>query len=274
MALKHVIVHVDGSARARERIDLALSLGREHGARLTGLFAENVSLGSSIVGRRSPDAIQASMQAAQATFAAKAATAGLASVWWALEARGDVGRLAGDVAICCRYADMAVFGQHEGEGARLPEEVLESVVLESGRPVLIVPEVGRYASVGKRVVIAWTGSRESARAVNDALPLMTGAELVAILAFQQQREGASTFPKLDIVAHLESHGIQARYERVVVGEEDDIGVRDSVLNRTSDLSADLIVMGARAAHAFGVARLASHARAFLRSMTTPVLLSA
>lgn len=274
MHLKHVIVHVDGSARAEQRIDLALALARAQGARVTGLFAEGVSFGPSIVGRRSPDAIQAAMEAARATFTKRVAAAGLGSIWWALDARGDVGRLAGDVAICCRYGDLAVFGQTEQDHPRLPEDVVETVVVESGRPVLVVPEVGHYAGAGNRVVIAWTGSRESARAVNDAIPLMRGADLVAILAFQQRAEGASPFPNLDIVAHLESHGILARYERVLVREEDDIGVVDTVLNRASDLTADLVVMGARAGHAFGTARLASHARAILKSMTTPVLLSA
>ncbi len=274
MALKHVLVHVDGSARTQERLDLAIHLARVHEARLTGLFAENVTLGSSIVGRRSPDAIQAAMEAAQATFTSSVAAAGLEGIWWALDARGDLGRLAGDVAICCRYADLAVFGQSEGASARLPQDVLEGAVLESGRPIVVVPDVGRYPTCGTRAVIAWTGSRESARAVNDAIPLLQGAEMVAILAFQQRSEGVSPFPNLDVVAHLEAHGVVARYERVFVSEEDDIGVLDTVLNRASDLTADLIVMGARGGHGFGTARLASHARGILRSMTTPVLLSA
>lgn len=274
MPLKHVIVHVDGSDRAEHRIDLGIALAHAQRARVTGLFAEGVSLGASIVGRRSPDAIRAAMEAAQATFSRRVAAAGLDSIWWALDARGDVGRLAGDVAICCRYGDLALFGQPEEDNSRIPQDVIETVVVESGRPVLVVPDVGRYPSTGKRVVIAWTGSRESARAVNDALPLMQGAELVALLAFQQRAEGASPFPNLDIVAHLESHGIVARYERILVREEDDIGVVDTVLNRASDLTADLIVMGARTGHGFGTARVASHARAILKSMTTPVLLSA
>ncbi len=76
MTLRHVIVHVDGSDRAATRVALAAGLCRDPRSRLTGLFAEDVTVGSSIVGRRSPDAIRASMQAAQAGFLATAAAVG------------------------------------------------------------------------------------------------------------------------------------------------------------------------------------------------------
>ncbi len=274
MALRHVIVHVDGSDRASARVTLAAGLCRDPRSRLTGLFAEDVTLGSSIVGRRSPEAIRASMQAAQAAFLATAAAVGARPIWWALGSGRDVGSLAGDVAICCRYGDLAVFGQPQDEG-RLPEDVLEAAVLGAGRPVLVIPEVGRHDAVGSRAVVAWTGSRESARAVNDALPLLAGAELVVVLAFQERGAAAATaFPNLDVVAHLEAHGIVARYERVLVDQDDDIGVVDTTLNRCADATADLVVMGARAGHGFGTPRLARHARGMLRSMTTPVLFSA
>jgi len=275
MPFKHLVVHVDGAGRAEERLDLAIALCRRMGARLTPLFAESVSLGHSIVARRSIENVVASMKAAQALSTARAAAAGLTPEWWALQPTDDVGRMAGAVAICCRYADLAILGQHEVESARVPEDLVETVVLQSGRPVLVVPLIGHYPEIGKSVVIAWTGSRESARAVNDALPLLVGAELVTVLAFQQPSQGdASPFPNLDIVAHLAAHGVNARYERVVMSEDDDLGLVDTVLNRTSDLTADLTVMGARAGHGFGTARLGSQARGLLRSMTTPVLLSA
>ena len=274
MALKHVLVHVDGSSRVDVRLRLALSVCRSRRARLTALFAEGVSLGASIVGRRSPDAMAAAARTAQAAFTATVEAAGVEGAWWALDAAGDVGRLAGEVAICCRYADLAVFGQPHAE-ATVPIDVLESAIVESGRPVLVVPDAGAFETLGTRVVIAWTGSRESARAVNDAVSLMSGAELVAILAFQQKGLGGSgAFPNLDIVGHLRAHGIEARYERVIVDDADEVGVADTALNRCADLAADLLVMGARPGHGFGAARLAGPARSLLHSMSTPVLLSA
>jgi nucleotide-binding universal stress UspA family protein len=277
MPVKHVVVHVDGAGRAEVRLDLALALCRRREARLTALFAEGASLGPAIVARRSTDQVLAVQKAVEEACAARAGAAGLPLACWALPPTDDVGRMAGAVAICCRYADLSIFGQHETEGARVPEDLVETVVLESGRPVLVVPARGRYAEIGKRVVIAWTGSRESARAVHDALPLLVEAERVTVLAFQQPSQGeAGPFPDLDIVAHLVAHGVPARYERVVVssGDEDDVGLVDTLLNRGSDLTADLTVMGARAGRGFGTARLGGQARGLLRSMTTPVLLSA
>ncbi|MFX7996900.1 hypothetical protein ABTK59_20175, partial [Acinetobacter baumannii] len=53
-------------------------------------------------------------------------------------------------------------------------DFVETLILESGRPVLVVPYAGRFTSVAQRVLVAWSGGRESARALHDAMPLMSG----------------------------------------------------------------------------------------------------
>jgi nucleotide-binding universal stress UspA family protein len=76
-------------------------------------------------------------------------------------------------------------------------------------------------------------------------------------------------PPLDIVRHLAAHGIAAQYERVV---KDDFSLADSLLNRSFELHADLMVMGhGQPARAFG--QRATGSRDILRSMITPVLMS-
>ena len=54
--------------------------------------------------------------------------------------------------------------------------------MTSGRPVLAVPFAGEFPTVGERVLVAWNASREAARALNDALPLLIGAKQVTVLA--------------------------------------------------------------------------------------------
>ncbi len=273
--IKDVVVHVDGSERAGARLDLAVALSRRFGARLTALFAESAVLGSSLLGRRSREHVMEARRTARNAFQGRTSEAGIEGKWWELEADDDHGRMIGSVAVCCRYADLAIFGQHDGEHSRVPEDTIETVVIDSGRPVLVVPSVGRYGDVGKRVLVAWTGSRESARALNDAIPLMARAELVTVLAFQQPSEGMgpSPFPNLDVVGHLAVHGITARYERVVLREDEDLGMVDTLLNRASDVTADLIVMGAHVGRGFPFERLGANAHAILRSLTTPAVLS-
>ena len=76
--------------------------------------------------------------------------AGVEAQWWPLEA-GDYAQVVGGVAVCCRYADLAVFGQHDPADARVPEDLVEQVLLGSGRPLLVVPWAGHFPDVGKRV---------------------------------------------------------------------------------------------------------------------------
>jgi len=273
MTLKHLLVHVDSAARAEERLDLAVAMARRAGARLTGLFAELEALGPSLVGRRSREDVSRAAAQARATFEARARAGGLATDWWQVE-QGDRAEVVGAAAICCRYVDLAVLGQHDAANSRSPEDLVEEVLFGCGRPVLVVPSVGHYPVVGKRVAVAWNGSQESARAVNDALPLLQDAESITVLAFQKPSTGAGPgpIPPVDIVAHLAAHGLAARYERILVGVGE-VDFADTVLNRSFDLQADLVVMGAHAEHRFGSTRAGENTRRILGSMTAPVLLS-
>jgi nucleotide-binding universal stress UspA family protein len=271
MTLKHLLVHVDSTPRAAERLDLAVTLARRFGATLTGLFSESPLLGPAIVGRRDPAHVAKAMVEARAAFEAKVNAAGVANQWWHIEA-AEYGEVVGWTVVCCRYADLSIFGQHDEDSRRLPNDLVEQVLLESGRPMLVVPSVGRYPDVGKRVVIAWTGSRDSARALNDAVPLMQGADDVRVIAFQRPSIGSDPgpLPNLDVIAHLRMHGVEARYEKMLV---DEFGIVDHVLNRAADWSADLIVIGGYGQRGFPHLPRSNSTRELLRSMTSPLLLS-
>lgn len=271
MTLKHLLVHVDSSARAQARIDLALTLARRFGASLTGLFSESPLLGPAIVGRRNPADMSRARAEARAAFEAKAGPAGVATQWWEVEG-SEYAEVVGWTVVACRYADLVIFGQHDEASMLVPNDLVEQVLLDGGRPMLLVPAVGSYPDVGKRVVVAWTGSRDSARALNDALPLMQGADDVTVVAFQHpSTTTAGPAPHLDIVAHLRAHGITARYEKAIV---DDFGMVDHVLNRAADWSADLTVVGGYgSSRGFPYLPRSTTTRDLLRSMTTPLLLS-
>jgi nucleotide-binding universal stress UspA family protein len=270
MNLRDVLVHIDSGARAVERLDLAIALARRHGARLTGLFAESHNVGTSLVGRRDPDNVARAAREARALLEARAAAAGVVTRFWEVEV-GEYADVVGAAVVCCRHVDLAVLGQQHGDDAPVPDGLVERVIAGCGRPVLVVPSAGRYPDVGRHVLVAWTGSREASRALNDALPILEKAGKVTVLSLQvpndEYRPGG--LPPVDVVAHLAAHGIEARYVQTLLG---DLGAVDVVLNRASDEGTDLTVMGAYGMGAGGLRR-AETTRAILETMTTPVLLS-
>jgi nucleotide-binding universal stress UspA family protein len=269
MILKDLLVHLDSAPASAERLALSLSLARRHGARLTGLFAESRSLGASLVGRRAPDNLARAARDTRTLFEAKAAEAGVSSRWWQIEA-GEYAEIVGGVVVCCRYVDLAIFGQQRGNDAPVPEGLVERVIADCGGPVLVIPSAGHYADVGRRVLVAWTASREAARSLRDALPLLESAEEVTVLSVQEPSDDLPRggFPHVDVLDHLRAHGIEARYARAVVGE---LGAVDMILNRACDDAADLTVIGAYGIQ--GSLRRGETTRTILETMTTPVLLS-
>jgi nucleotide-binding universal stress UspA family protein len=268
--LKDLLVHVDSGPRAVERLDLAVGLARRHGARLTGLFAESHTVGTSLVGRRDPERVARAAREARALLEARAGAAGVETRSWEVEL-GEYADVVGAAVVCCRYVDLAVFGQQQGDDSPVPEGLVERVVAACGRPVLVVPSAGHHADVGRRVLVAWTGSREAARALNDALPFLREAESVTVLSIQMASESPlpGGLPPVDVVAHLRAHGVAARYVQTLLGG---LGAVDVVLNRASDEGADLVVLGAYGVGG-GVMRRADTTRLILETMTVPVLLS-
>lgn len=272
MDLKDLLVHLDSGARTAERLRVSLALARRHGARLTGLFAESPTLGTSLLGRRHPQKIAEAAAEARARFEVACAEAAVASRFWRLggEEYADV---VGSVVHLCRRVDLAVFGQQQGDEAPVPEGLVERVVAGCGRPVLVVPSAGTYRDTGRRVLVAWTGSREAARALHDALPILERAEHVSVLSLQLPVAATSeppALPPVDLVDHLQAHGVTAAYNRWEVG---DLAAVDAVLNRATDEAADLAVIGAYGLGGGALLERHGTTRAILATMTTPVLLS-
>lgn len=271
MSIKHLLVHVDASERSAARLDFAVALAQRFQARLTGLFAQKESSGPSLVARRASDHLLKAMADTQARFEAATAAAGLQAEWWQVE-HGEHTNVVTQTVICARYADLAILGQHDPDASVVPEDLVEQVLLNSGRPVLVFPHIGRYGPPGRKTLIAWNGSREAARAVNDAIPFMQSTEEVTILAVHAGVEApdAGKVPQVDIVAHLRAHGIEATFERLPLSE---IAFADAVLNRCYETDSDLLVMGGYGQYGWPTLYRGSNTRHILRTMTLPALLS-
>jgi nucleotide-binding universal stress UspA family protein len=187
---------------------------------------------------------------------------------WHLLGRGD----AAELIELVHAADLTILGQLSDDGG-LNDSVRPDDVLDvAGRPVLVVPYAGSYEKVGRRVLIAWDGTREASRALHDALPLIGAAEAVTVMHVgMDDADLARARPRLDrIVRHLGHHRIAAKAEETPRGR---LPVAEVLLSRASDLAADMIVAGAYHHSRLRESLLGGVSRDLLDHMTVPVLMS-
>jgi nucleotide-binding universal stress UspA family protein len=280
MSYKDLLVVLDRAADAGERIAVAAMLAERSGAHLVGLYPVPDPAFPARAGYLDLALIESAYQefrlratadadAMRETFENAARARGLSFEWRAAGENWD-----GDPALHARYADLTVLGQIDPDNAEMAafRPRPERVTLASGRPILVVPYAGHFATLGRRVVIGWDASREATRAVADALPLLTAAEQVSVLAVDPREgpAGHGETPGADISLHLARHGVKAAIERTVSAG---VPIGDVLLSRAADLGADLLVMGAYGHSRARELLLGGATRTVLDSMTVPVLMS-
>jgi nucleotide-binding universal stress UspA family protein len=279
MAYRDLLVQIDDTRACAKRIEAAVALAAAHGAHLTGLYimaeASPASFTRGYLPAELLTALQQEMRArADAALARFATVAERNQITF--ETRTDrvlYTEVADALATNARYADLVILGQVDPDDPVTgPRYLPEQVVLGCGRPALVIPYIGPAASLGERVVVAWDASREAARAVNDALPLLERAKTVSVVTINPRQEpfGHGEEPGADIGLHLARHDVKIEVERVV---SRDIDVANTILSQAANGGADLLVMGA-----YGHSRLREYVlggatRTILAEMTVPVLMS-
>ncbi len=274
MSFRHLLVHIDSSERAADRIDLAVRLARRFNAGLTGLFAENDPHVMSVAVLDPAASLGPEAAKARADFAAAVSREQppVDSDWRTVMTASDKALLKQAIAVV-QNADLAIFGQHQAgrSDVRYPAELVEQAVLHSGRPILIVPFAGHFPDAGHRVMIAWNGSREAARALNDAMPFLHSASYVGLLAINFEPDPPNgEAPFADVKHHLAAHGITPEIETVRVANDE---AMELLLSRLTDESIDLLVMGAYGRYGFPFLHPGKSTRHVLDHMTVPVLMA-
>ncbi|MEO3474022.1 universal stress protein [Roseomonas sp. CAU 1739] len=280
MPLKDILVHLDTTPQSAGRLELAIDLARRHDAHLTALHVVDIGMpliamadgggGVALAGlidqmRESALADAARIEAA---FRERMRREAMQGEW--RQAEGMVAEL---VTLHARYADLVIVGQEDPDGPSTGTAGLAGDILfGAGRPVLAVPYAGSFTSTGRRVLVGWNASREAARAVNDALPLIAGADSAVVLAANPKGgiDGHGEEPGADIAIHLARHGVKVSVEHRLAPDVPDA---DLLLNHASDISADLIVIGAYGHSRLREFVLGGVTRTILKQMTVPVLMS-
>lgn len=280
MAIKDILVVVDEAGDPATTVRAAMKLAEDHGAHLTGLYVSvEPTWPLYAYGPVPTDALNAlraqadkAAEAARATFTKIVNETSLSVDFRTQEATAA---LADEIiALHARHADLVVLGQSTPDNERpAGNDMPEEVIFYSGRPVLVVPYVGiNHDTFGRRVMVGWDGSREAARALNDALPLIDNAEKAFVITVNPKPGNSrhGELPGADIALHLARHGINVEVMHETVA---DIDPDQVILSRASDLDIDMLVLGA-----YGTPRLQERVfggvtRTILQEMTVPVLFS-
>jgi nucleotide-binding universal stress UspA family protein len=275
MSYKTILVHVDHSRHAAQRIEVAARLAVAENAHLVGaamigisryVYTESgIDLAATLLAAQ-VDALTERAEAALAVFDDIAARAGVLS----FERRLVNDDPAGGLAQQGRYADLVVLSQtdHDDPAAQVISDVPEYVMLNAGRPVLIVPYAGDFDEISGHALLAWDESIEATHAVANALPMLKRMRKVTVAIFNPvEPEGRD--PGADIALYLARHGLACE----VACQHSQIGVGDSLLSMAADCGSELIVMGGYGHTRFRELLLGGVTATVLKTMTVPVLMS-
>jgi nucleotide-binding universal stress UspA family protein len=275
MSYRSLLVHLDDNESSLRGVTAAATLAGAFGAELVGSYLVPTRALTPFGSAMLPEALVTQMlrlsgeaqAAAEERFRDETARAGLS----AIEFRAPAGDAIAAGIRQSRYSDLTVVAQPEPDSAEagFVTELAHSVLLASGRPLLIVPYIGARPSIGERIIVAWKDTREAARAVADAMPMLLRAKSVDVLSILPPSQADETVGER-IITFLARHGVAARLRPQVA---EDISAGELLLSQVSDLSADLVVMGGYSHSRFQERVMGGVTRVMMTSMTVPVLMS-
>lgn len=249
MSYKSILVVIQDPQDAARVLDHAVPIAAHCGSHLIGVHAEPIALPyATAVGFPDAGFIDASLAASRerttelaALFNARTQVPDVTAEWRVSES------LSGDSALSAlslaRAVDLVIAAQTDPENKTAITANIDHLLFDTGRPALFVPYAGPVKTEFKRVLVAWSGTRESSRAAFDALPFIKAADETEVLTIDAPDMGNNQ-PEIagaEIAAALARHGA-----RVTVTSERSggIDVTSVIENRIAETGADLLVMGA------------------------------
>jgi len=274
MSYSSVVVFLDSSAASKRRLDFALQFAAQHRAHLTGI---HMSYGPLLpfdpygqisgVALEWEQEVKTKQKESQESFSHLAKNADLNFDW---DCFRDTEMQ--QVLTRARVADICLVGQVSAgsNDNEINRNFFSHFAINVGKPVLFVPHEKESSATFEKVVVAWDGSRESARAITDALPLLKSARIVSVISVVAKKEHNDELPDVDIGAFLARHKVNVEVEKIERIASD---AADFILSRVDLKSANLLVMGAFGHTRFSEFVLGGMTRTVMRKMFVPVLMS-
>lgn len=287
MSYRSIVVCLGGDDRSEELLDFAADIAAANHAHLTGLYLCSVPrftypMAPGVEGaivlwdkeaeEKGPDEVELKLQD---KFLKACKQKKLEYSWHSLS------YFDAELAVTyLRMADLALLPQHNphGDSTQITKPIIQMLLLSAGRPVLFLPHTGTFSPNFSNVLVAWNGSREAARAVSDALPLLKQAQAVTVLTISHGDRDknlsalpdTSTDTDTDIVAYLARHGVTATLLEVSKAPAD---IGECLMERAAHVGAGLLVMGGYGHSRFTELVLGGATRKVLDAMSIPVLMS-
>ena len=148
----------------------------------------------------------------------------------------QVGAQANVVSMRGRLADLIVVAKPDADTS-LGVNTLESALLETGKLVMMVPEV-RSGHIGHHIAIAWNGDSRAARTITLGLSILQNAEKVSILS--AEKAGSDRLGGAELVEYLGWHGVEAE---LVKFDSSGKSVGEAILGTVDQIEADSVMMG-------------------------------
>lgn len=259
---KDIMVHLDQSPACENRLEAAIVLAKQHGAKLTGLYVY------SSLRQKDPTAETAGVRE---SFNQQTQGAGLATEFLDVDLVFLQTGVAEIIGYYASFTDLLIVSQPLSADRDKQHEFItspERLLLGTGRPVLIIPRYGSFPHIGERIMVAWKAGPKASRATHDAMPLLRSAKHVNMVSV-----GNATFTEGEgerLAHYLSLHGVNASIERIPSG---DLSVGDTLLNLVADDNMDLMVLGIHIVTKRGHLDMGSIGSYLLDHMTVPMLLS-
>lgn len=283
MPLKTILVLLNDPGRTEQLLDAASALARQFDAHLIGLYILPAAKVYSDVGMVAAPMVfegyrelfTSKREVVRTKFEARAKQDGLKAEWRVIDS--GFPDIAESAIAEARSAELVIASQTDyGSDGSIERDLVVRLIMESGRPVLVIPKTGHFAprgeGIAEKAIVGFNGTRESARAMFDALPLLRivkETRLVWVDPYKQSGE-AGEIPGAEEATVLSRHGIKAIAEPMMTTGRN---AGEALLMRANDLGADLLVMGAYAHSRMSEFVFGGATRHVLEHMKIPVLMS-
>ena len=260
-----IVVYFEQFERVPQISAVSFELAKRFDARLVGLFLHQRSRDRGTGNLLSTEAIKSAQDFFERTSDQNGIKAELHQI---MPGRLSLTNLLLPFARC---ADLVVMDDgFRNDGAELVEIPIRTAI-ESGRPTVVLPSKDLPSKVGQRILIAWNGSREAARAVFDALPFLKSATTIQVISITTAAKAVAQPPGgRSIARSLAQHGVQCKID-VVDGSGLNVG--DALLRCMAEGEFDLMVMGCYGRSQIEEYVFGGVTRHIMSNLSVPVLLS-